>query len=140
MTDEMSWKEYRELLAKPKRKPRIRGAKKTMLPGDARAFPSKLEAKAYAELELRQAAGEISDLIRYPPAVPLTKAGITYHLDFGFYNVQGAHYEWGEAKGMWQDKWKTYYKLWQYYGPGPLTVWEYGKNGGLKTKTLVPEM
>jgi len=140
MTEEMSWEEYRKLLQKPQKKPRIRGAKRTELPGQSRSFPSKLEAAAYAELELRQKAGEISDLTRYPPAVPLTLAGITYNLDFSFYNkVFGVH-EWGEAKGMWQDKWKTYFALWPFYGPGPLTIWEYGRGGkGLVSKRHVPK-
>lgn len=66
-------------------------ARKTVVDGET--FDSALEAKWFAELRLRERAGEIRGLIR-PPAMPLIVNGLTV----GSYKPDASWYENGDLQ------------------------------------------
>jgi len=88
----------------------------------ADGFPSKLEAAVYQLLLLREKANEITD-IRRQHKVLLTKAEIPWKIDFSFTDIASGKTVYCEAKGVTDERFKLFQKLWPFYGHGPLEVW-----------------
>lgn len=74
---------------------------------DGHFFASKKEARVYAQLTLRQKAGEIKDL-KCQVKIPLLAYGLegrfeqiaTYIVDFTFYDMKEARLRYVDAKGV----------------------------------------
>lgn len=100
------------------------------------SFGSKLEAAVYDMLILRQKAGEILE-ITPQNHVKLTRAKILYIADFHCKLPDGSSL-WVEAKGMATPVWGIKRRLWKFYGPGPLEIW----NGSFRKlnlkETIIP--
>lgn len=97
------------------------GAKKSEYAGQS--FASGLERAVYQQLELREKAGEISDL-RCQVQVHLSEAAILLKPDFAFIDVATGEQHYAEAKGFETPQWRIKLKLWRVYGPGPLEIWK----------------
>lgn len=88
-----------------------------------RSFASKLEAALYAQLRLREKAGEIKD-IATQVKVYLTAARIGYIADFCFFDSTLNQPVWAEAKGYPTESWAIKKRLWSAgYGPGRLEIY-----------------
>lgn len=114
-------------------------ARRTVLAGEDRSFPSRLEAAVFAHCRLREASGEIKDLTRYG-TVRLTAAAISYKPDAkATYSETGQEF-WIEAKGYDNDsRWRVIKKLWAFYGPGPLEIWKKNSKGIYLEETIIPK-
>lgn len=88
-----------------------------------RSFMSKLEAAVFDILCLREKAGEIRNL-RCQVHVYLTDARIGYIPDFGYEFVASGESGFTEAKGFEDAVWKIKKRLWRFYGPGPLEIYQ----------------
>lgn len=75
---------------------------------DGVKFPSKLEARCYQQLKLKQAAGEVLFFLRQVPIHFIS--GIKYVLDFLVFNVDGSVL-FLEAKGMSTPQWQLKRRL-----------------------------
>jgi hypothetical protein len=85
-------------------------------------YASKLEAAVKRILDLRELAGEISDIKR--GAVELT-CGIKWNVDFNFIDNSTKKRVWCEAKGMETERYRICKKLWAGgFGPGDLEIWK----------------
>lgn len=100
-------------------------------------FPSRLEAAVYAILELRQMAGEIRELKRYP-SVRLTKR-ISWKLDYEFVLVATGARTFAEAKGVLTDECALKLKLWRDAAPGNLEWWKGSHSSPFLAEIIVPE-
>lgn len=89
----------------------------------ANGFPSKLEASVYSQLLLREVAKEITD-IRRQHKVLLTKAEIAWKIDFSFTDIASGNTVYCEAKGIEDERFKIFKKLWPFYGHGSLEIWK----------------
>lgn len=103
---------------------------------DGHSFGSKLEAAVYQLLKLRQRAYEIES-IQVQDHVYLTDARIGYVVDFKCKKIDGTEL-WVEAKGFPNDRWPMKKKLWKYYGPGPLEIWQGTHNRPKLTEIIIP--
>jgi hypothetical protein len=122
------------LAAKENRKDKKKhkyGAKKTERPGYS--FGSKLEARIFDDLCLRKLAGEIID-IKVQASVYLTDADILYKPDF-LCHLQDGSFFYVEAKGFKTPVWAIKRRLWKFYGPGELHVYE-----GSHTRPILAEV
>lgn len=97
-------------------------AKRTEYNG--RTFDSKGEAARAAELDLMLKNGLISDL-NFQPDYRLTDAAIRYRADFSYIRDGKLYAE--DFKGVETDRFKMIKKLWLYYGPVTLLI--YDKSG-----------
>jgi len=86
-------------------------------------FPSKLEASVYQLLLLREKMGDITS-IQCQKKFLLTKATISWKVDFYFYDRIARKYVAAEAKGIETSDYRIKVKLWKYYGPCPLEIWK----------------
>jgi hypothetical protein len=101
-------------------------------------FDSKLEAALFQQLKLQEKAGEISELQHQPGTVFLSLARIQYRPDFRFKDNASGEIQYAESKGFPNDKWPLKKKLWEYYGPGKLYIYQ-GSATNLKlTETIEP--
>lgn len=104
-------------------------------------FPSKLEANAYAILQMLQINGDIRDLKRYPTV--LLAGCIKWKVDFTYFNIKQNRQEWAEAKGQETYDYCLKKRLWKHgYGPGPLVIWKGSKPSPVEIvfpKTMVAE-
>lgn len=92
----------------------------------ADGFPSKLESSVYGILQLREKAGEISDIKRQVPVIlqdgpPDVK--IAWRLDFSFIENSTKQIVYVEAKGIPTGEYKLKLKLWRKNPPGPLEIY-----------------
>lgn len=84
---------------------------------------SQLECSVRQLYELRQKAGEIRDL-KFQQSVHLT-CGISWRVDFSFYDIKAHRRMWGEAKGLEDRRYQICKKLWAGgFGPGWLEIWK----------------
>ena len=86
-------------------------------------------------LQLRMKAGEITG-IQVEDHVYLTLARIGYVVDFKCATLTGIIYV--EAKGFANDRWPIKKKLWKFYGPAPLEIWQGTYTNPKLTETIVP--
>ncbi len=101
-----------------------------------RRYDSGLERDVAEHLCARLAAGEISDL-RQQDRVLLV-ADIWFKVDFSF--TERGRRVYVEAKGFPTERWRLIQKLWRTFGPGPLTVIQRGRRGGLSiAKQILPK-
>lgn len=102
------------------------------------SFASKLEAAVHQILLLRERAGEIQ-ILGVQKQVRLTEAGIIYKPDFEFVNLEtGIHY-YCEAKGFETPEWKLKLKLYRFYGPRPLEIWQGSAISPKLVETVIPK-
>lgn len=104
---------------------------------DGYSFASKLEAAVYQLLKLRMKAGEIRT-IQVQDHIYLTLARIGYVPDFKCTLSDGS-FLWVEAKGYPNDRWPMKKKLWKFYGPGPLEIWQGTYRSPQLVETIVPK-
>lgn len=102
---------------------RKRGVNKYGAVRTANGFPSKLEEAVWNVLLLREKAGEISNIQRQAKVL-LTAAEIPWKVDFSFFDERIEATCYAEAKGIEDDRFKLFKKLWPHYGPGILEVWK----------------
>ena len=100
-------------------------AKRVTVNGEAQGFPSKLEAAVFQQLSLLEKAGEIIDLSRQA-GVDLTLAEIRWKIDFSYIDAHTNKRVFAEAKGVEDERYKVFKKLWPFYGFGDLQVWKGG--------------
>lgn len=105
---------------------------------DGYSFASKLEAALYGILKLRMKAGEIES-IQCQDHVYLTNARIGYIPDFKCLDAKTKEYFWAEAKGYPNDTWPIKKKLWAFYGPGRLEIWQGSYQNIKLTETIIPK-
>lgn len=117
---------------KPKKQPKV------PIPKTAKGYPSNLERETYRELSRRQDHGVLNDICRQQ-TVELTDAKIPCKVDFRTWNVAQKRYEWHEAKGVLSEKWVIFEKLWHFYGPGILYVWEMSNHGPVVARIITPK-
>lgn len=86
------------------------------------SFDSKLEGALFEELKLMEKAGEISGVTHHPGTVFLTRARIQYRPDFRFVRTATGEVEYAESKGFETPMWRIKRKLWEWYGPGKLSI------------------
>ena len=125
-------------LQKPQKKPRVSNAAKKAkedLVKTGKGFPSDLEKLTMVELTK---SSSISD-IRRQSSVELTRARIRCKVDFCVWNKEHGRNEWHEAKGILSDRWVIFEKLWHFYGPGVLHVWEMTDLGPKVARTIHPK-
>lgn len=101
-------------------------------------FDSKLEHAVYQLLVLRERAGELK-IIRTQENIFLTDARILYIPDFSCQYPSGENF-WVEAKGFEGPRWPTIKKLWKFYGPGVLEIWQGKYARPFLTETIVPRV
>jgi len=100
-------------------------------------FDSGAESECYAFLKLLERAGEIKDIERQV-TVYLTKARISYRVDFKIYDLKLFEDVWVEYKGFETPEWRIKRKLWMFYGPGRLRVYK-GRGSHMEvTDEIVP--
>lgn len=104
---------------------------------DGRSFASKLEAATWQILRMEEKAGMIRDL-RTQDNVLLTEARIRIIPDFAFFDVQLGCPAWAEAKGFRTEVWMLKKRLWKFYGPGPMRIYEGRHTNPKLTEVLVP--
>lgn len=112
------------------------GAERVVL--DGVGVPSKLEAAVMAEYKLRQKAGEIRELKHYE-TVELTLAKLKYKTDGSYVDCVTGVKCFIEAKGAECYPWKTYRRLWPFYGPGPLDIWRGSYKNYELEEVIVPK-
>ncbi len=100
-------------------------------------FSSKFESAIYDMLLLRQKLGEIKN-IRCQHPTHLTRAQIGLKVDFSYEDMNGK-ITFVEAKGFPTEGWKIKKKLWAYYGPGPLEIWQGDYRRPKLSETLIPK-
>jgi len=111
------------------------GNKRTKLAG--RTFDSRLEAAVFSLLSLRERGGEICSLSHHPGTVFLTLARVQYRPDFRW--EENGETRYGEAKGFQTPEWRIKRRLWQFYGPGPLTIWAGSAARITLIETIIPQ-
>lgn len=99
-------------------------------------FASKLEAEVFEILKLKEEAGLIKGL-KCQVEIRLTDAQIIYKPDFAFIENNIAAY--AEAKGFKTPSWNIKKRLWEYYGPGPLYIYEGSHKYPKLTETIIPK-
>ena len=99
-------------------------------------FSSKLEAAVYDQLWPLEKAGEIK--IECQDHVYLTEARIHYIAHFKITYTGTGVVEWAEAKGFSNDRWPTIKKLWKFYGPGRLIIWQGTYRKPVLTEVIIP--
>lgn len=88
-----------------------------------KSFPSRLEASVYQTLQTLLKSGKILSLKEYP-VVFLTKARISYKVDFLVEYAEPKETVYVEAKGIETGEFLLKKKLWKYYGPAKLEIWK----------------
>jgi hypothetical protein len=101
-------------------------------------FSSKLEAAVYQLLHFRSKAGEL-EIVQTQDHIYLTRARILYIPDFKCRDLKTGEFFWVEAKGYANDRWPTKKKLWKFYGPGVLEIWQGSHLRPVLTETIVPK-
>lgn len=99
-------------------------------------YPSKLEAAVGALLELRQKAGEISDIKRQQTVVLQDgprSVKISWRVDFSYVDNQTREVWYCEAKGLRSREYLLKLKMWRANPPANLEIYE----GSYKRPTLV---
>jgi len=86
---------------------------------DGHVFDSIAESQYYAELKLRQRAGDLK-ILELQPKVYLTRAKILMKLDFLI--ERDGEKVWIDVKGMPTPVFNLKKRLWKHYGPGKLEV------------------
>jgi hypothetical protein len=113
------------------------GASKTEV--DGILFHSKLEAELYMNFKFMEKA-KLIEIIKMQENVKLTRASIILRVDFTIKDLKTNEITWDEAKGEETTDYRIKRKLWLYYGPGKLNVWERYPGGGLRIReVLVPK-
>jgi len=101
-------------------------------------FDSKLEAAVYQVLQFREKAKEIRD-IKCKPTVHLTRADISWCVDFSFEDVLTRERIYCEAKGVEDKRYAIVKKLYKFYGPGPLEVWKGDWRSPYLNEMIIPK-
>lgn len=101
-------------------------------------FDSKLEQALFTLLSLEERAGRISSLSHQPGTVFLSAARIQYRPDFRFINLETGLVEYAESKGFPNDKWPLKKKLWKFYGPGILHIYQGTATNLRLVETIIP--
>lgn len=96
------------------------GAQKCEVAGQS--FASKLEAAVFQILKLLEKACELT-VLQCQDHIYLTEARILYIPDFKCQAPDGMIF-WVEAKGFVTPEWRLKRRLWEFYGPGDLWVYE----------------
>lgn len=98
--------------------------------GGPRLMDSGLERSYLLELQLRESAGDIADLV-IKPRLELFQ-GFFYKPDFAFVEEprRRARRVWVDTKGPTSQRWRDVCKAWKVFGPGPLLEVKRGRNGG----------
>lgn len=98
--------------------------------GGPRLMDSKLERDYLLELELRERAGDIADLV-VKPRLELFR-GFFYRPDFEYVEAPAASARrvWVDTKGPTSQRWRDVVKAWRVFGPGPLLEVKRGRRGG----------
>lgn len=112
------------------------GNKKVKVPG--MTFDSKGEASLYGLLEMRQKAGEITNL-RSQVKVYLTRARIMYIADFAHDDPATGETSYSEYKGFETSDWRIKRRLWKFYGPAPLHIYKSLCGHPALHETIVPK-
>lgn len=112
--------------------------KNTKVQTAGRSFDSKLEAAGYQLLLLREKAGEIRN-IRQQVSVYLTLARIRYVADYAFEDVSTGGTIHCEFKGFKTPVWALKRRLYEWYGPGPLEVYEGSHANPKLTEIIIPK-
>ena len=86
-------------------------------------------------LDEMQKRGEIADL-KCQQTVKLTDAEIKYIADFSFIDPKTGERVFAEAKGFPTPEWKLKKRLWEYYGPGTLMIYQGSEKRIRLTETL----
>lgn len=110
-------------------------AKQTIV--DGKTFPSRLEARVYETLKIREFAGEIKDVV-LQPTVFLSDAKISYKPDFAATYTKTNLGFYVEGKGVATDRWRLIKKLWRAYGPSPLEVYKANGKNIYLDETIMP--
>jgi len=92
------------------------GAKRT------NGFPSRLESAVFDHLKIREGAGEIADIKRYP-SVEL-QGGIRWKVDFSFVEIASSKLVYAEAKGVATADYRIKLRLWKSDPPARLEIWK----------------
>ena len=100
-----------------------------------RRFDSQLERRVAEHLVSMQRNREIKDL-RFQDQVELTRAGITWRIDFSYVQNKVKWYE--EAKGFQTADYMLKLKLYRVYGQAPLRITKEGYNKNLVTEEIYP--
>lgn len=103
-----------------------------------RSFDSKLESAGYQILLLREKAGEIRN-IRQQVSVYLTLARIRYVADYAFEYVKTGERAYAEFKGFKTPVWAIKRRLFEWYGDGPLEIYEGSHRNPILTETIIPK-
>jgi hypothetical protein len=101
------------------------------------SFASKLERALFDLLKLREMAGEIRD-IQCQDSIYLTDAEILYKPDFKYTVVATGEPEWAESKGFPTPSFAIKKRLWKYYGPGRLLIYEGTHQRLVHSETIIP--
>jgi hypothetical protein len=101
-------------------------------------FSSKLENSLHGLLLLREKAGELED-IKLQHVVLLTEAKIKYIADFSAIDTATGKRIYFESKGFKTAVWAIKKRLWAYYGPGPLEIYEGSYKNPIHVETVIPK-
>lgn len=105
----------------------------------ARGFPSKLEAAVFYLLDVRQRAGEISDIKRQQVVVLQDgdrSTRITWRVDFSYVDAKTGETVFVEAKGMETGEYKLKLKMWRANPPAKLEIWKGNYNKPILVETI----
>lgn len=123
----MNAAEIRELLKKKHKYGAIKYA----------GFDSKLEAAVYQILKFREKAKEITD-IKCKQTVHLTRADISWCIDFSFIDLKSGELMYCEAKGVQDKRYMIVKKLYKFYGPAALEIWKGTWQSPYLEETIIP--
>lgn len=84
-------------------------------------FRSQAEADRFRVLTLKQQAGHLSRLRYRPPKVTLLP-GLTWDVDFYYFDEDRKEATWEEFKGKEEPEYRAKLAVWRYLGPGFLRV------------------
>lgn len=100
-------------------------------------FDSIAESKLYDHLKVMERLNEISD-IKCQDKVYLTSADILYKPDFSFTSIKDGIRVYAEMKGKKTAVWQIKRRLYVFYGPGPLQIYQMVKGRVALTETILP--
>jgi hypothetical protein len=117
----------------PKNRSRSKYRNKKTVIGN-KTFASKAEARLYEHLKFREDQGEITNLLTQVQ-VHLTDADILFKPDFSYIENDVVRY--CEMKGFSTAVWAIKKRLWKFYGPGVLDIYN---TACVLTETIKPRL
>jgi predicted nuclease of restriction endonuclease-like RecB superfamily len=108
-------------------------ARRTSL--DGYSFQSKLEADCYLFLKNQ----EDVEILQTQIQVHLTRAKILYKPDFKIQYKSTKEIVYVEAKGFQTASWRIKRRLWMFYGPAPLLIYQARGTRLILTETIIPK-